>query len=152
MSKKNHCKKHGMDKGAGKQRKHICDCAHSRMPLLPGVFPGVVLNVKNLHLHLDEHMETTSFYRNGCCCDDEDSVVANLDEMAERVAEKVGVDKETVRKVLAAEEEYLTGLGVCEIMNVEEASDEDNMDADRPNEKQDEPAESEVGNNEQESD
>lgn len=151
MSKKNHCKKHGMDKGAGKQRKHICDCAHSRMPLLPGLFPGVVLNVKNLHLHLDEHMESTSFYHNGVC-DDENSVVVDLDEMAEKVAEKAGVDKETVRKVLAAEEEYLTGLGVCEIVDVEEAPDEDDTDEDELNEKQDEPAESEEGNDEQESD
>lgn len=148
MSKKN-CKKYEMSKNAGKQEKHICNCEHSRMPLLSGLFPGMTLNVKNLHLHLDEHMESTSFYHNGCCCDDEDSVVVYLDEMAEKIAEQTGIDKETVRKVLAAEDEYLTELGVCEIVDVEEVLDEEDTDADESNEKQDEPAESEVGNDEQ---
>lgn len=148
MAKKN-CKKHEMSKNVGKQEKHICNCEHSRMLLLPGLFPGVTLNVKNLHLHLDEHMESTNFYHNGCCCDDEDSVVVDLDEMAEKIAEQTGIDKETVRKVLAAEDEYLTELGVCEIVDVEEVLDEEDTDANEPNEKQEEPAESEVGNDEQ---
>lgn len=147
MSKKN-CKKHEMSKNAGKQEKHICNCAHPHKTLLPGLLPGVTLNVKNLHLHLDEHMESTNFYHNGCC-DDEDSVVVDLDEMAEKIAEQTGIDKETVRKVLAAEDEYLTELGVCEIVDVEEVLDEEDTDANEPNEKQDEPAESEVGNDEQ---
>lgn len=144
MSKKN-CKKHEMSKNAGKQEKHICNCKHSRMPLLSELFPGVTLNVKNLHL--DEHMESTNFYRNGCCCDKEDSVVIDLDEMAEKIAEQTGIDKATIHKVLAAEDEYLTELGVCEIVDAAEVLDEE--DADEPIEKQDEPAESEVENDEQ---
>lgn len=153
MSKKN-CKKHGMSKNIGKQEKHICDCVHFRMPFLPGLFPGVTLNVKNLHLHLDEHMESTNFYHNGsCCCDDEDPVVVDQDEMAEKVAEQTGVDKAIVRKVLATEAVYLADLGVCEIVDVEEVPDEgdteEHTDADEPNEEQDGPAESEVGNDEQ---
>lgn len=141
MSKK-HEKNYETNKN---HQKHTCGGSYPRLPFFPGLFPGITLNVKNLHLHLDEHMESTSFYHNGsCCCDDDDSVVIDLDEMAVKIAEQTGVDQQTVRKVLTAEDAYLAELGICETVEVEEVPDDD-----QPAEKQEEPAESEVSDDEQ---
>lgn len=160
MSKK-HEKNYETDK---KHQKHTSGGSYPRLPIFPGLFPGITLNVKTLHLHLDEHMESTSFYHNGSCrCDDEDSVVVDLDEMDGKIAEQTGVDQQTVRKVLTAVDAYLTELGICETVEVEEVPDDKESlkeadeesqegevaDDDQSAEKQEEPAESEVSDDEQ---
>lgn len=84
---------------------------------------GIVLNIKNLHLHFDEHMESENFYHSGYCdCDADDSVVVDMDELSEQVSGQTGVDVDTVRKVLAAETEIMEKLGICEAADQEELS------------------------------
>lgn len=94
--------------------------------------PGIVLNIKNLHLHFDEHMESENYYHNGCCDCSDDSVVVDMDELTERVSGRTGVDMDTVRKVLAAETEIMERLGICEVVaqDGQNAADEEMVSAD----------------------
>lgn len=113
--------------------KECCDNKHCRSKkkdkcgkAVSAFLPGVVLNVKHLHLHFDEHMESTNFYHNGCCdCDEEDSVVVDMEELAEQVSVQTGVDMKTVRKVLAAETEIMEELGICETADLDHMETED---------------------------
>lgn len=157
MAKKN--KENGkMRNGCGKKGGCSMNAVCGKKGGFP-FLPGVVLNVKNLHLHLDERMESTNFYHNGCRCAGEDSVVVDLDEMAGKIAEQTGIGMDIVRKVLAAEDEYLVKLGVCEVVDVEECPEEtsvedahdtvDSEEATQIGEKQEEPAESEENDDEQ---
>lgn len=52
---------------------NTCNGKHCGCKALP-LFPGITLKVKNLHLHFDEHVESTSFYYNECCgCEEDES-------------------------------------------------------------------------------
>lgn len=103
------------------EKKDQCKCGRTgcgQQRTLP-LFPKITLNVKNLHLHFDEHMDSTSFYQNGgdrCTskCREEDFVEVDLRDLAEKIAGDSGVAMETVRKVLDAEHAGLAELGVCE--------------------------------------
>ncbi len=106
-------------------KKHTSGGSYPRLLIFSGLFLGITLNVKTIHLHLNEHMESMSFYHNGSCrCGDEDSVAVDLDEMTGKIAKQTGVDQQTVRKVLTAEDVYLTELGICETVEVEEIPDD----------------------------
>lgn len=110
-------KKHETSKN---QKKHTCGGIHSRLQIFSGLFLGIILNEGTFHLHLDEQIESTIFYHNTFYhCDDEDPVVVDLGEIAEKIAEQTGVDQQTVCKILTAEDAYLTELGICETADVE---------------------------------
>lgn len=90
---------------------------------------AVILRVRNLHIHLDEHMETTIHFEKvdvPCCCGCCDGdVEIDLDELAAEIAGKTGIEDGIVKKVLAAEERILEKLGVVEIVEEETAGEED---------------------------
>mgnify|MGYP005762541815 FL=1 len=112
------------------EKKHKCKCGGTgcgQRRTFP-LFPEITLNVKNLHLHFDEHMNSTSFYQNGSdrctgkCCK-EDFVEIDLQALTEKIARNSGVALETVRKVLDTEHTYLRELRVCETMEKGKESD-----------------------------
>lgn len=78
----------------------------------------VIWKVRDIHIHLDEHMETTNHFGEdscGCQCGDCEGLEIDMEELAGKIAEKSGVDAGTVKKVLAAEEHILAQMGVVEI-------------------------------------
>lgn len=121
MSKKNHnLKKHG---------EHRCTCCHSQRP---GLFDGMTLHIEHLDIHMDERMYSCNHYCGGCGADAEDGVEVDMEKLVEKVSADTGVDKDTVMKVIMAEDVYLQELGVCEVIseeadeqNSEETADED---------------------------
>lgn len=90
---------------------------------------AVILRVRNLHIHLDEHMETTNHFEKEdapCCCGCCDGdVEIDLDELAAEIAGETGIEDGIVKKVLAAEERILEKLGVVEIVEEETTEEED---------------------------
>lgn len=95
---------------------------------------AVILRVRNLHIHLDEHMETTNHFEKEdapCCCGCqsggcgcyEGDVEIDLDELASEIAGETGIEIGIVKKVMAAEECILEKMGVVEV--VEEATEEE---------------------------
>lgn len=90
---------------------------------------AVILRVRNLHIHLDEHMETTNHFEKEdapCCCGCcEGDVEIDLDELAAEIAGETGIEDGIVKKVLAAEEHILEKLGVVEIVEEETTEEED---------------------------
>ncbi len=98
----------------------------------------VILRVRNLHIHLDEHMETTNHFEkedtpccSGCqggscgCC--EGDVEIDLDELAAEIAGETGIEIEIVKKVLAAEECILENMGVVEVVKEVTTEEEDDV-------------------------
>lgn len=90
---------------------------------------AVILRVRNLHIHLDEHMETTNHFEKEdapCCCGCCDGdVEIDMDELAAEIAGETGIEDGIVKKVLAAEERILEKLGVVEIVKEETTEEED---------------------------
>lgn len=90
---------------------------------------AVILRVRNLHIHVDEHMETTNHFEKEdapCCCGCCDGdVEIDLDELAAEIAGETGIEDGIVKKVLAAEERILEKLGVVEIVEEETTEEED---------------------------
>jgi len=90
---------------------------------------AVILRVRNLHIHLDEHMETTNRFEKEdapCCCGCCDGdVEIDLDELASEIAGETGIEDGIVKKVLAAEECILEKMGVVEVVEEETAGEED---------------------------
>lgn len=97
---------------------------------------AVVLRVRNLHIHLDEHMETTNHFGKedaSCCCGCRDGVCGcqgeeveiDLDELAGEIAGETGIETGIVKKVLASEERILERMGVVEVVEEEIAEEED---------------------------
>ena len=89
---------------------------------------AVVLKVRNLHIHLDEHMETTNHFEKEdapCCCGCQgEDVEIDLEELAAEVAGETGIEAGIVKKVLAAEERILEKMGVVEVVEEETTGDE----------------------------
>ena len=89
---------------------------------------AVVLRVRNLHIHLDEHMETTNHFEKEdapCCCGCQgEDVEIDLEELAAEVAGETGIEAGIVKKVLAAEERILEKMGVVEVVEEETTEDE----------------------------
>lgn len=89
---------------------------------------AVVLRVRNLHIHLDEHMETTNHFEKEdapCCCGCQgEDVEIDLEELAAKVAGETGIETGIVKKVLAAEERILEKMGVVEVVEEETTEDE----------------------------
>lgn len=96
---------------------------------------AVILRVRNLHIHLDEHMETTNHFEKEdtpCCCGCQDGVCGcqgedveiDLDELAVESAGETGIETGIVKKVLAAEERILEKMGVVEVVEEETTEDE----------------------------
>lgn len=103
---------------------------------------AVILRVRNLHIHLDEHMETTNHFEKEdapCCCGCQDrgcdycdgDVEIDLDELASEIAGETGIEDGIVKKVLAAEECILEKMGVVEVVEEETAGEEDSQEPDR---------------------
>ena len=94
---------------------------------------AVVLSVRNLHIHLDEHMETTNHFEKEdtpCCCGCQgDEVEIDLDELAAELAGETGIEIGIVKKVLAAEERILEKMGVVEVVE-EEITEDDPQETD----------------------
>lgn len=97
---------------------------------------AVILRVRNLHIHLDEHMETTNHFEKEdapCCCGCQDGgcgccdgdVEIDLDELAAEITGETRIEDGIVKKVLAAEERILEKLGVVEIVKEETTEEED---------------------------
>lgn len=96
---------------------------------------GAVLRVRNLHIHLDEHMETTNYFGKEdapCCCGCRDGVCGcqgeeveiDLDELAVEIARETGIETGIVKKVLTAEESILEKMGVVEVVEEETTGDD----------------------------
>ena len=83
---------------------------------------AVVLRVRNLHIHLDEHMETTNHFEK------EDDVEIDLDELAAEIAGETGIEMSIVKEVLEAEERILEKMGVVEVVE-EEITEDDPQEA-----------------------
>lgn len=97
---------------------------------------AVILRVRNLHIHLDEHMETTNHFEKEdapCCCGCQDGgcgccdgdVEIDLDKLAAEIAGETRIEDSIVKKVLAAEECILEKMGVVEIVEEETTEEED---------------------------
>ena len=55
----------------------------------------VIWKVRDIHIHLDEHMETTNHFGEdscGCQCGDCEGLEIDMEELAGKIAEKSGVD------------------------------------------------------------
>ena len=100
---------------------------------------AVVLRVRNLHIHLDEHMETTNHFEKEdtpCCCGCQDGVCGcqgedveiDLDELAAEIAGETGIEMSIVKEVLEAEERILEKMGVVEVVE-EEITEDDPQEA-----------------------
>lgn len=89
---------------------------------------AVILRVRNLHIHLDEHMETTNHFEKEdapCCCGCQgEDVEIDLDELAAEIAGGTEIEMSIVKKVLAAEERILEKMGVVEVVEEETAEDD----------------------------
>lgn len=89
---------------------------------------AVILRVRNLHIHLDEHMETTNHFEKEdtpCCCGCQgEEVEIDLDELAAELAGETGIEMSIVKKVLAAEERILEKMGVVEVVEGETTEDD----------------------------
>ena len=94
---------------------------------------AVILRVRNLHIHLDEHMETTNHFEKEdtpCCCGCQgEEVEIDLDELAAELAGKTGIEMSIVKKMLAAEERILEKMGVVEVVE-EEITEDDPQETD----------------------
>lgn len=94
---------------------------------------AVILRVRNLHIHLDEHMETTNHFEKEdtpCCCGCQgEEVEIDLDELAAELAGETGIEMSIVKKVLAAEERILEKMGVVEVVE-EETTEDDPQETD----------------------
>ena len=119
MSKKNYKKHHD----------HSCTGYHSQRP---GLFNGVTLHIEQLDIHMDERMDSCNHYCGGCGADTEDGIEVDMEKLVEKVAADTGVDKDTVMKVIMAEDVYLQELGVCEVISeeVDEQNSEETAEAD----------------------
>lgn len=89
---------------------------------------AVILRVRNLHIYLDEHMETTNHFEKEdapCCCGCQgEDVEIDLEELAAEVAGGTEIEMSIVKKVLTAEERILEKMGVVEIVEEETAEDD----------------------------
>lgn len=89
---------------------------------------AVILRVRNLHIHLDEHMETTNHFEKEdapCCCECQgEEVEIDLDELAAEIAGETGIETGIVKKVLAAKERILEKMGVVEVVEEETTEDD----------------------------
>lgn len=93
---------------------------------------AVILRVRNLHIHLDEHMETTNHFEKEdtpCCCGCQgEDVEIDLDELAAEIAGETGIEMSIVKEVLEAEERILEKMGVVEVVE-EEITEDDPQEA-----------------------
>lgn len=129
---------------------HHCTGCHSKRP---GLFDGVTLHIEHLDIHMDERMYSCNHY---CGCGAAgDGTEVDMEKLVEKVAADTGVDKDTVIKVIMAEDVYLQELGVCEAIPKEDnaqtieeqTADEqalENQTTDEQTAGEEEPAESEA--------
>ncbi len=111
---KNHCGHHCTGG-------HHCSGCHSKRP---GLFDGVTLNIEHLDIHMDERMYSCNHYCGGCGAAG-DGIKVDMEKLVEKVAADTGVDKDTVIKVILAEDVYLQEQGVCEVIPEEEDTQTD---------------------------
>ena len=119
MSKKNHKTRmnHGCLKCGQQKSCHGHKCHEQKQA--PSIFGS--LHIEHLDIHLDERMYSTNDYTSFAFCDEEEEIIIDLHEMAQKISAETGVDEDTVFKVLMAEDAYLEKLGVCEAVTEEEA-------------------------------
>ena len=102
--------------------------------------PETVINIKNLHLHMDERMNTSYAVpsenhtcHGHCDCDgscgcheDDDLTCICLNDLVAAISDKTELDAEIVRKVLKAEDEIMDELGggICVEDTEEDEADE----------------------------
>ncbi len=93
---------------------------------------AVILRVRNLHILLDEHMETTNHFEKEdtpCCCGCQgEDVEIDLDELAAEIAGETDIEMSIVKEVLEAEERILEKMGVVEVVE-EETTEDDPQEA-----------------------
>lgn len=90
----------------------------------PSVAPFLSLNIKNLHLHMDERM-TSYNYGSGQEPDaeaDDPAEDIDFDEMLERIHKKTGLCEKVILAVLKAQADYLDDLWGDEEETREEAN------------------------------
>lgn len=99
---------------------HHCTGCHSKRP---GLFDGVTLHIEHLDIHMDERMYSCNHY---CGCGAAgDGTEVDMEKLVEKVAAYTGVDKDTVIKVILAEDVYLQEQGVSEVIPEEEDTQTD---------------------------
>lgn len=94
------------------------------MPAHPFVAPFLSLNIKNLHLHMDERM-TSYNYGSGQEPDaeaDDPAEDIDFDEMLERIHKETGLCEKVILAVLKAQAGYLDDLWGDEEETGEEAN------------------------------
>ena len=82
------------------------------MPVRPSGVPFLSLNIKNLHVHMDERM-TSYNYGFGQEPDaeaDDPAEDIDFDEMLDRIHKETGLCEKVILAVLAAQEEYLNSI------------------------------------------
>ena len=98
--------------------------AQKQMPAHPSVAPFLSLNIKNLHLHMDERM-TSYNYGSGQEPDaeaDDPAEDIDFDEMLERIHKETGLCEKVILAVLKAQAGYLDDLWGDEEETGEEAN------------------------------
>lgn len=78
----------------------------------------VLIQIKNLHIHMDEHMDSTNIYNpdracEQCCCDCEEQEI-DMDELAMEVCKDVKFPLSLVECVLQSAEKILIEKGFLE--------------------------------------
>ena len=108
-----------------------------------------LINIENLHIHMDERMDSMNFYHPekdgsdccddcfdcecrdcpghpGCCCPGGgDEVEVDMDELVEEIHKEMHLPVVIIERVLAAESKILARLGVATEVHVVEDDEED---------------------------
>ena len=81
------------------------------MPARPSGVPFLSLNIKNLHLHMDERMTSYNNFEGDSDKTDEDGPEdIDVDAMIGLIKAKTGLCEKVILAVLAAQEEYLDSI------------------------------------------
>ncbi len=109
-----------------------------------------LINIENLHIHMDERMDSMNFYHpemeTSDCCDDCfgcdcrdcpghsgcDEVEVDLDELVQQIRKDTSLPVVIIERVLAAESKYLAKLGIGTAVKVVE--DDNHTEENEPSE------------------
>ncbi len=102
--------------------------------------PNMTINIENLHIHMDERMDSTNYYNpTGSCCDECDGCDCDCgaeisdEELIERIHKETGVPMVLIDRILKAEDKVLAQLYADRVED-EADSDEEDPTEDEPHE------------------
>lgn len=90
-----------------------------------------LINIENLHIHMDERMDSMNFYNpekdnSGCCCPGcDDEVEVDTEELVKEIQQETHLPMVIIERVLAAESKILAKMGVATEIHVEEDDEPD---------------------------